>query len=71
MNEPHHRSCKCGAVYSRIEAMAPSRQIASFECLLCGATLETWEYGMGANFSARRRPPVRISDLHNAGGCRE
>jgi hypothetical protein len=45
-----------GAVYSRIEAMAPSRQIASFERLLCGDL----EHGMGAIFSAGRRP-VRIS----------
>jgi hypothetical protein len=42
MSESHHRSCQCGAVYSRTEAMAPKRQIASFECSLCDTTLETW-----------------------------
>jgi hypothetical protein len=42
MSESHHRSCQCGAVYSRTEAMAPERQIASFECSLCDTTLETW-----------------------------
>lgn len=42
MSESHHRSCQCGAVYSRTEAMAPRRQIASFECSLCDTTLETW-----------------------------
>lgn len=42
MKETHHRSCKCGAVYGRTEAMAPNRQIASFECAVCGATMESW-----------------------------
>lgn len=42
MSESHHRSCQCGAVYSRTEAMAPERQIASFEWSLCDTTLETW-----------------------------
>jgi hypothetical protein len=77
MAETNHRSCECGAVYSRIEAMAPSRQIASFECLLCGSTLETLEHGMDAIFSAGPGP-VRISgrsmvdqpDQMRAGGLR-
>jgi hypothetical protein len=38
----YYRSCRCGAVYSRTEAMAPSRQIASFECSVCGATIGSW-----------------------------
>jgi hypothetical protein len=42
MKETHHRSCRCGAVYSRTEAMAANRQIASFECAVCGATMESW-----------------------------
>src|ERR1700688_5253223 len=42
MPESHHRSCKCGAVYSRSEAMAPARQINSFECSVCGVTMEHW-----------------------------
>jgi hypothetical protein len=42
MLDSHHRSCRCGAVYSRAEAMAPTRQIDSFECSVCGATLESW-----------------------------
>jgi hypothetical protein len=37
-----HRSCRCGAVYSRTEVTAPSRQIASFECSVCGDTMESW-----------------------------
>ena len=42
MPETHNRRCKCGAVYSRFESIAPSRQISSFECLVCGATIESW-----------------------------
>jgi hypothetical protein len=42
MSESHHRSCQCGAVYSRSEGMAPAREISSFECAVCDATLETW-----------------------------
>jgi predicted SprT family Zn-dependent metalloprotease len=42
MSESGHRSCKCGAVYRRTESMANSRQVASFECEICGETLETW-----------------------------
>jgi hypothetical protein len=37
-----HRSCQCGAVYRRTETMAKSRVIASFECAVCGSTLESW-----------------------------
>jgi hypothetical protein len=37
------RNCRCGAIYHRSEAMAPSREIDSFECTVCGATLETWD----------------------------
>ena len=36
------RQCRCGATYHRTEAMAPSREIDSFECVVCGTTLETW-----------------------------
>lgn len=42
MPDSHHRTCHCGAVYSRTEAMASARQIASFECSVCGATMESW-----------------------------
>jgi hypothetical protein len=30
------------AVYRRTESMAKVREIASFECPICGETLETW-----------------------------
>jgi len=28
--------------YNRSEAMAPSREIGSFECAVCGVTIEAW-----------------------------
>ena len=37
------RQCRCGAIYHRTEAMAPSREIDSFECVACGTTLESWD----------------------------
>jgi hypothetical protein len=37
-----HRHCKCGAVYRRTESMASRREVDSFECKVCGATMETW-----------------------------
>jgi hypothetical protein len=42
MSEAGHRSCECGAVYRRTESMAKAREISSFECEVCGETLETW-----------------------------
>jgi hypothetical protein len=38
----HHRSCKCGAVYDRSEHIAEAREISSFECAVCGETIENW-----------------------------
>jgi len=37
-----YRSCKCGAVYDRSEHIVESREISSFECAVCGETLENW-----------------------------
>jgi hypothetical protein len=42
MSESHYRSCKCGAVYDRSEHIAEAREISSFECAVCGATIENW-----------------------------
>ena len=42
MSEQQHRHCKCGAVYRRTESMAPRREMSSFECAVCGETMETW-----------------------------
>jgi hypothetical protein len=41
MTEPH-RGCRCGALYLRTQAMAPAREINSFDCAVCGETMETW-----------------------------
>ncbi|MGY2903739.1 hypothetical protein ACVWVY_002760 [Bradyrhizobium sp. URHC0002] len=37
-----HRTCRCGAVYRRTESMAPTREVNSFECSVCGETMESW-----------------------------
>jgi hypothetical protein len=42
MTESAHRACKCGAIYLRTESMARAREINSFECLVCGETMEHW-----------------------------
>jgi hypothetical protein len=42
MSESGHRFCKCGAVYDRSEHIAEAREISSFECVVCGKTIENW-----------------------------
>jgi hypothetical protein len=42
MSESGHRSCKCGAVYDRSEHIEEAREISSFECAVCGKTIENW-----------------------------
>jgi hypothetical protein len=37
-----YRSCKCGAVYDRSEHIVEEREISSFECAVCGKTIENW-----------------------------
>jgi hypothetical protein len=37
-----NRTCNCGAVYHRTESLAATREINSFECAICGATMESW-----------------------------
>lgn len=37
-----NRHCKCGAIYRRTESMAPAREMNSFQCAVCGATMEAW-----------------------------
>jgi hypothetical protein len=41
MEQAHHRTCNCGAVYSRTEHLAKSREIASFEWAVCSQTIES------------------------------
>lgn len=59
------RQCRCGAIYHRSEAMAPSRQIDSFECTICGVTLEAWDTAWVPNYrlvSAPEEGPRREDD---------
>jgi len=42
MSEPARRTCQCGAIYARNEAMAAGREISSYQCILCDRTLESW-----------------------------
>jgi hypothetical protein len=37
-----NRTCKCGAIYRRTEAVIEAREINSYECVVCGVTLESW-----------------------------
>src|SRR5258706_15221520 len=37
-----YRTCKCGAVYDRSEHIAEAAEISSFECAVCGETIENW-----------------------------
>jgi hypothetical protein len=42
MAAPEIRECKCGALYGRTFVIADTRDVGSFECLLCGETLDSW-----------------------------
>jgi hypothetical protein len=58
------RQCRCGAIYHRTEAMAPSREIDSFECTACGATLENWDSAWVPTYrliAAPAEPAIEIS----------
>jgi hypothetical protein len=57
------RNCRCGAIYHRSEAMAPSREIDSFECTACGVTLETWDTAWV--------PIYRLISAPDEGSCRQ
>lgn len=65
--ESHHRSCQCGAVYRRTEAMAKSREISSFECTVCGATLETWNTAWVPSYRLIIGPIQNPPNLPNKG----
>jgi hypothetical protein len=51
-----NRTCKCGAVYQRTEAMAKSREFNSFECAVCGETMETWHSAWVPRYQLVARP---------------
>src|SRR5437762_12370641 len=51
-----HRSCVCGAVYDRSEHMAAEREISSFECAVCGSTIENWNSAWVPRYQFIARP---------------
>jgi len=62
MQDRGHRSCGCGAIYRRTEAMAPSREMDSFECSVCGETLETWNSAWVPTYRLIAGPVVLSSE---------
>jgi len=56
------RRCRCGAIYHRTEAMAPSREIDSFECTACGATLEKWDTAWVPTYRLIAEPAIGITE---------
>ena len=56
------RQCRCGAIYHRTEAMAPSREIDSFECTACGVTLETWDTAWVPSYRLITEPAIEIAE---------
>jgi len=50
------RSCKCGAVYDRSEHITEAREISSFECAVCGATIENWNSAWVPRYRFIARP---------------
>ncbi len=60
--ESPHRSCQCGAVYRRTEGMAKSREFSSFECEVCGATLETWNTAWVPSYRLIVGPTKTLND---------
>jgi len=51
-----HRACKCGAVYDRSEHIVEEREIDSFECAVCGETIENWNSAWVPRFRFIARP---------------
>jgi hypothetical protein len=42
MFDSARRTCQCGAIFARTEAMAAGREISSYQCEVCDRTLENW-----------------------------
>jgi hypothetical protein len=55
------RNCQCGAIYDRTEHVALRREIESFDCKLCGTTLESWNTALVPRYRLLAWP-VRLSD---------
>ena len=61
-----HRSCRCGAVYDRSEHMVAEREISSFECAVCGATIENWNSAWVPRYQFIARPARTPKDKTNS-----
>src|SRR5262249_57304377 len=64
MTESFHRACKCGAIYRRTESMASGREINSFQCDVCGETLESWNTAWVPNYWLVAGPVRPPEDSH-------
>jgi len=56
------RQCRCGAIYHRTEAMAPSRETDNFECTACGATLEKWDTAWVPTYRFIAEPAIETEE---------
>lgn len=67
-----HRACKCGAVYDRSAHIVEQREISSFECAVCGATIENWNSAWVPRFRfiARDREQLTIPSAHKTASVR-
>lgn len=48
--------CKCGAVYERGEIKLPVRDKDSYECSVCGETLDRWNASRIPTYKLISRP---------------
>ena len=62
MKDSVHRACERGAIYSRSESMADRRELGSFKCRCCDATLETWDTASVPRYQMLAGP-VRLTTL--------
>ncbi len=58
-----HRKCPCGAIYRRTHVMASRREVDSFECSVCGETLESWNSAWvpSSSIALRRSTRLRVT----------
>ena len=56
------RKCQCGAVYDRTEHVALRREIESFDCKLCGATIESWNSALVPRYRFVAGPVRQLDD---------
>ena len=56
------RKCQSGAVYFRTEHVALRREIESFDCKLCGATIESWNSALVPRFRFVAGPVRQLDD---------